>query len=272
MNPALLRAVEQRDRAALADMAKKQVAAGADALDLNLGPVGRKDDLFAWAVDVMQQAVPVPLFASAQILSQPGVIKAHQGTLTVNSITADPATLADSLQQALQYDAEVVVLLVRPGLVPVTAEDRLQIALDVLETAVHVGFPLSRLYLDPIFQPKPAPMTWQLSRGVPDLDSVLETLTLLPQLSSERVRTIIALSGASRYLNADGRASLEHRLLPMLLDAGLDAVILNCHDSRLMEIARAPHATAQLTIGAGNQALPFLPHDWTAADPAGLLW
>jgi cobalamin-dependent methionine synthase I len=221
---------------------------------------------------VIQQAVPMPLFASAQILSQPEAIKSHQGTLTVNSITADPATLADSLQQALQYEADVVVLLVRPGLVPVTAEDRLQIALDVLETAVQVGFSLSRLYLDPLFQPKPAPVTWQLSRGIPDIDPVLETLTLLPHLSSEKVRTLVALSEASRYLNADRRTGLQHRLLPMLLDAGLDAVILNCRDSRLMEIARAPRSTAQSTVGAGNQALPFLLHDWTAADPAGLLW
>jgi cobalamin-dependent methionine synthase I len=116
------------------------------------------------------------------------------------------------------------------------------VATDVLETAVRVGFPLTALYLDPLFHLRPDPVTWQLSRGVPDVDSVLETIKMVPQLTEEKVRTLVALSSASQFLPRAERAGLHHLLLPLLVAAGLDAVILNCHDKKLMEIAGNPQS------------------------------
>ncbi len=240
MNPRFSRAIEHHDSGLLADMARKQVKAGAQALDLNLGPARQSNQQMRWAVETLQAAVDVPLFISAHVLAQPEILNMHHGQATINSVTADPASLAENMAAAGEHGARLVVLLVRPGLTPFTADERLQLAADVLETADRAGFPLEDLYLDPLFHLRPDPMTWQLSRGMPDIDSVLETLELLPQLSEQRVHTLVALSSASQFLPPAERSGQHQRLLPMLTAAGLDAVILNCHDHRLMEIALQP--------------------------------
>ena len=253
MNPVLTRTVEQQDANSLATMAEKQVKAGANALDLNLGPAKKNGKKISWAVETIQNVVNVPLFISSHVLSQPEILDMHQGTATINSVTADPATLAGAMERAKEHGADLVVLLVRPGLTPFSVDERLQLAVEVLETATRVGFPLADLYLDPLFHLRPDPMTWQLSRGLPDIDSVMETITMLPQLAGEQVRTLVALSSASQFLPQSERSGLHQRLLPMLISAGLDAVILNCHDSRLMEIARDPSAEANEIFQPINQ-------------------
>lgn len=240
MNAELVRAVEQQDGKSLAEMAEKQVAAGADGLDLNFGLSKKSGKRFHWAVEAIKDAVDVPLFISSHVLSHSKILDEHRGRVTVNSVTADPTTLATAMEKAREYGADLVVLLVRPGLTPHTVDERLQVATEALETAARVGFPLTDLYLDPLFHLRPDPVTWQLSRGIPDIDSVLETIEMLPQLTEEKVRTLVALSSASQFLPRAERSGLHHRLLPLLVAAGLDAVILNCFDNKLMEIARNP--------------------------------
>ncbi len=242
MNAELTRAIEQQDGESLARMAELQVAAGADGLDMNFGLSKKSGKQFKWAVEVIRDAVDAPLFISSHVLSHSEIMDKNRGRVTVNSVTADPATLAIAMQKAREYGADLVVLLVRPGLTPLTVDERLRVATDVLETATRVGLPLADLYLDPLFHLRSDPVTWQLSRGVPDIDSVLETIKMLPQLTGEKVRTLVALSSASQFLPRAERSSLHHRLLPLLIAAGLDAVILNCHDSKLMDIAGNPQS------------------------------
>ena len=250
MNAELVRAVEQQDGKSLATMAEKQVAAGADGLDLNFGLSKKSGKRFHWAVEIISDAVDVPLFISSHVLSHPKILDEHRGRVTVNSVTADPTTLATAMEKAQEYGAELVVLLVRPGLTPHSVDERLLVATDVLETAARVGFSLTDLYLDPLFHLRPDPVSWQLSRGVPDVDSVLETIEMLPQLTEEKVRTLVALSSASQFLPRAERAGLHHRLLPLLIAAGLDAVILNCHDNKLMKIAGNPQLDMESNLSS----------------------
>ncbi|MEA2116642.1 MAG: dihydropteroate synthase [Thermodesulfobacteriota bacterium] len=250
MNAEFVRAVAQQDGKSLATMAEKQVAAGADELDLNLGLSKKSGKRFQWAVETIRDAVDVPLFISSHVLSHANILEEYRGRLTVNSVTADPTTLATAMEKGQEYGAKMVVLLVRPGLTPHSVDERLQVAADVLETAARVGFSLTDLYLDPLFHLRPDPVSWQLSRGVPDVDSVLETIEMLPQLSEEKVRTLVALSSASQFLPRAERAGLHHLLLPLLVAAGLDAVILNCHDNKLMEIAGNPQSNIESDLSS----------------------
>ncbi len=265
MNPDLIQTLEQQDSRRLELIAEKQVAAGAHALDLNLGPAKKNCGRINWSVQVIQNTVNVPLFISSRVLDQPEILNMHKGTAAINSVTADPATLADTMKLAKEYDAELVVLLVRPGLTPFTVDERLHLAADVLETASRVGFPFTQLYLDPLFHLRPDPMTWQLSRGLPDIGSVLQTIERLPPLAGENVRSLVALSSASQLLPSAERPGLHHRLLPMLAAAGLDAVILNCHDKKLMDIARNPDVSME-------DRPPSMPQLTEDLDTATLPW
>ncbi len=245
LNPLFFRAVEERDRRAVAAMAKRQAEAGADALDLNLGPAKKNSSLLAWVIETVLTAVDLPLFIASQILAIPDLLQAHQGSITINSVTADPATLADVMEKAGEYGAGLVVLLTKLGQSVFSADDRLLLAAEVLETAARTSFPLDRLHLDPLFRPGP--------QGLPHLEPVLETLAALPLLHQEKVNTIAALSSASAFLPAAKRPALHQRLLPLLAEAGLDTVILNCNDRALMEIGRSlPGRAAQLLCQAAT--------------------
>ena len=230
LNPLFFLAVEERDSRAVAAMARRQADAGADALDLNLGPAKKNSSLLAWAIETVRAAVDLPLFVASQILATPDLLQQYQGSITINSVTADPATLAADMERAGKCGAGLVVLLTKPGQSVFSADDRLLLAAEVLETAARTGFSLDRLYLDPLFRPSP--------QGLPDLEPVLETLAALPFLSQEKVNTVAALSSASAFLPAAKRPALHQRLLPLLAEAGLDTVILNCNDRALMEIGR----------------------------------
>lgn len=236
LNPLFFRAIEEKDSRALAAMAKRQTEAGADALDLNLGPAKKNSELLAWAVATVLDAADLPLFAASQIAAQPELLQQHRGKITINSVTADPATLAADMKKAGKHEAGLVVLLTKPGMTACAADDRLLLAAEVLETAECVGFPPNKLWLDPLFRPAP--------QGMSDLEPVLETLAALPLLGQETVRSLAGLSSAAAFLPPAKRSAYQCRLLPLLAEAGLDAIILNCGDRRLMETARSIGAAA----------------------------
>jgi 5-methyltetrahydrofolate corrinoid/iron sulfur protein methyltransferase len=241
LNPVFHRALAARDSRALAAMAVRQAEAGADALDLNLGPAGKDSGLLAWAMETVLAAARLPLFTASQVLARPELLLRHGEKLTVNAVTADPVSLPDNMALARDCGAGLTVLLTRPGLTACSADDRLLLAAEVLEAAEKNSLPLSRLYLDPLFQPGP--------HGLADLEPMLEWLAELPFLSREKARSVAALSSASAFLPAAKRPACHQRLLPLLAEAGLDAVILNCNDRRLMDIARS--------IGDGATPVPL---------------
>ena len=231
LNPLFFQAIEEKDSRALTAMAKRQAEAGADALDLNLGPAKKNSSLLAWAVTTVLDAADLPLFVASQILNQPELLQQHRSKITINSVTADPATLAAYMEKAGKYAADLVVLLTKPGMITCAADDRLLLAAEVLETAGRVGFPPNKLWLDPLFRPNP--------QGRPDVEPVLETLAALPLLGQKSVRILAGLSSAAAFLPPTKRSAYQCRLLPLLAEAGLDAVILNCGDRRLMETVRS---------------------------------
>lgn len=251
LNPVFHQALRERNSRAVAAMAIRQAEAGAEALDLNLGPLGKNSDLLAWVMETALAAARLPLFVASHVVAQPELLRQHGEKLTINAVTADPATLTAVMVQARDCGAGLTVLLTRPGLSVCSADDRLLLAAEVVETAARVAFPVSRLYLDPLFRPG--------GLGMPDLESVLDLVVNLPLLSREKIQSIVAVSSASAFLPAAQRSAYHQRLLPLLAEAGVNAVILNCNDRRLMDIARRTERTARgalLTKEVGVLNLP----------------
>ncbi len=239
LNPAVYRAIESRDQDRLTGMVRKQVQAGAQALDVNLGPGKAMGSLTPWVLAAIRQVTDVPLFLSAQVLSLPQIMASYRDELTINAVTADPEFLPQAMITARQYGVGLVVLLVRPGLVPAGIDGRNQLAMEVLDQAVKNDLPLEQLYLDPVIGCRPDPAAWEVSRGLPEIGPVLEAITLIKELSNDLVSTIVGLGNGSQGLARGSRSALHCRLLPLLAEAGLDAVIMNCLDHELMAAARA---------------------------------
>ncbi len=238
MNHEFLRVMETQDAEGLVRLARRQVEAGAAALDINLGQNKKFGRRTPWLVETIQQAMDVPLLLSNHVLNEPHALEVHQGTATINAVTANPAELLRAMETAKHFQANLVVLLVSSKLTPTDANGRLRLALMVQEIADEVGMPLEQLYLDPVISCRPDPEAWGLSAGLPNIDVLLNSIRLLGELSDHRLRTIAAISNSSICLAAGERSALHCRLLPMLAEAGLDAVIMNCRDKKLMAAAK----------------------------------
>src|SRR5512134_2499138 len=128
-------ALHDRDAAFFQDLAVKQVEAGAQALDLNLGP--RKKDgeeVFPWIVQTVEAVVDVPLsFDSTNILGiEAGLKKITKAQPIINSTSAEPERLEKVPLVAKQYNTRLVALTMGSGSIPVSAEERVNIALEKL--------------------------------------------------------------------------------------------------------------------------------------------
>ena len=238
MNQSFIKVMEERNQDGLLEMATRQVNNGATALDVNLGSSTKFGRLTPWLVDTIQEKLNIPLFLSSHVLRQQRGLEIHQGTATINAVTANLATLGKAMATAKYFSANLVVLLVSDTLVPVDVNGRLQLAGQVIETAQQVGFALANLYLDPVISCRPDPATWSLSGGIPDIDMLLESIRLLGELNAPRLKTMVSLSSGSVGLARGSRSAFHCRLLPLLAEAGLDAVIMNCRDKELTEVAR----------------------------------
>ncbi len=238
LNQSFVRALETRDEEAVAAIARHQVEAGAEALDINLGQVRQFGRLTPWLVETVQEATDVPLLLSSHVLNQQRALEVHRGRATINAVTADPDDLRRAMETAGRFQADLVVLLVSSRLTPSDTDGRLLLAARVLDIAAEAGFPQDRLYLDPVIACRTDPATWTLSAGLPDIDTLVTSIDLLGELAEPGLRTLTGLSNASVCLPKGQRSAFHCRLLPLLAEAGLDAVIMNCRDSKLVEVAK----------------------------------
>ncbi|MHB8810029.1 MAG: pterin-binding domain-containing protein [Desulfobulbaceae bacterium] len=226
-------AITGRNREALLALARQHLACGAQALAVNLGPSRAMAERTEWVTETLCRDLAVPLFLSANGLAFPQLLSRFGRRLTINAVTADPAALRQSLATAKEFGTGLVVLLVSPGLTPSGSADRLALASMVIDQALQVGFPLRQLYLDPLLTLRPDPLAWRISRGLPDLGPVADTIDQLRQLD-DSLRTIVALGNCAPGGESSGHAGHQARVLAVLIEAGLDAVILNGRNQALL--------------------------------------
>ncbi len=237
LNPPFLGAVSSRNSGAIVKMARLQTDAGATALDINIGQSKKLAASTQWLIEIIQKQVDLPLFLSSHILHMVDALQTHKGTPVINAVTANQNDLSFAMEVAKSNKAGLVVLLVSPELTPADVNGRLQLAQQVMDTALKVGLELSRLYLDPVIACRHDPASWEIGGGMPDTDIICESLSMLKEMSPDW-KTILALSNASVCLPPGKRSAMHGRLLPLFSSAGLDAVILNALDMNLMDIAR----------------------------------
>ncbi len=235
-NPLFLQALENKDEEAIVSMAEKQAAAGAGGIDLNLGSSERLGSLTEWLLTILLKKTDLELFISSHILKQTDLLEKYGDSITINAVTANLDELAQTMDAIKELSCGLTVLLVNRDQTPADVEGRLDIAVQVLETAEITGFPPARIYLDPVISCRPDPMTMLLGGGLPDMETVCESIRLIKALNTE-VKSIAGLSNTSVCLESGKRSALHLRFLPLLVEAGLDAVICNCYDRQLVKLA-----------------------------------
>lgn len=153
----LAEALHQGDMPYIADLARAQVAAGADVLDINIGAPGVDEaNLIPQVVRAVMDAVPAPICIDS---ANPRVIRAAleahrqlapQGKPLINSVTGEEGRLAAILPLADEFGAAMIGLLMGDGGIPKTPAERLDVARKIIARAKTHGISPEDILIDPL--------------------------------------------------------------------------------------------------------------------------
>lgn len=227
-------AIKERDGRFFQDLAVRQVEAGANALDLNLGP--RKKDgeeIFPWMVGLMEEVVDVPLcFDSTNLAGiEAGLKKVTKAQPIINSTSAEPERLEKVPLIAKQYNTRLVALTMGKSGIPVAADERVNIALEsLIPRALEIDFPITDLIIDPLVLTVSGCQEY-----CPHLIEAVRTIQFAwdppPPIS-------VGLSNVSNAVPRENRPLINRVYCAMLMGAGLQMMIADPFDAPLKEVIR----------------------------------
>ncbi len=151
-NKKLGAAMQAGDLDAVRKLAERQVAWGADVLDVNVGVPGIDEvNMIEKVVNIVAQAVDVPLCidsGKAEILA--AGLKAAPGKPLVNSVNAEEKQLASILPIVKDRGAAVIGLTIDDNGIPKTPEERCAAADKIIERAAQIGISVEDIVIDPL--------------------------------------------------------------------------------------------------------------------------
>lgn len=234
ISPRVKEALSARDAKFFQELAVKQVEAGAQALDLNLGP--RKKDweeVFPWMVETVEAVTDVPLsFDSTNLLGiEAGLKKVTKAQPIINSTSAEAERLENVPLVAKQYNAKLVALTMGKSGIPVGADERVTIAIEqLIPRMLEIDYPITDLIIDPLVLTVSGCQEY-----CPELIEAIRTLQVVwdppPAIS-------VGLSNVSNAVPRENRPLINRVYCAMLMGAGLQMMIADPLDEEQKEVVR----------------------------------
>jgi 5-methyltetrahydrofolate--homocysteine methyltransferase len=148
----LAQALRDGDFDYVRELALKQVTAGADILDVNVGVPGLDEVLLLpKAIEMVTSAVAVPIcLDSANYKALAAGLAVTPGKPLVNSVNGEEESLNAVLPIVKDHDAAVIGLTMDDDGIPNDVDVRVAIAGKILERAAKVGIPVEDVVIDPL--------------------------------------------------------------------------------------------------------------------------
>ena len=226
-------ALEERDARTLQDLAVRQVEAGAQMVDLNIGPQRREGhEIMPWLVDVLQEVVDVPFsLDTTNVAAIEAGLKRCKHRAIINSTDATEQRMNAMMPLAAEYNAGLIALALDDTGLPPTAEARLELVMaNLLPTAESFGLGAENLYLDPLVL---------TVNGMQD--QAAQTVTAVhyfKEVSDPPPNTTAGISNVSNGVPRDGRPLINEVFMAMMLGAGIGSAIINALESGTMSVIR----------------------------------
>ena len=216
------------------DLAVKQVEAGAEVLDINLGP--RKKDgeeVFPWMVEILEQVVDVSLsFDSTNLAGiEAGLKRITKAQPIINSTSAEPERLEKVPLLAKRYNTRLIALTMGSSGIPVAADERVNIAVEKLIPRMQeIDYPIENLIIDPL--------VLTVSGCQQYCPQLIETVRTL-QFAWDPAPTIsVGLSNVSNQVPHENRSLINRVYCVMLMGVGLQMMIADPFDSKLRKVIK----------------------------------
>ncbi|MEE8360473.1 MAG: dihydropteroate synthase [Candidatus Omnitrophota bacterium] len=220
-------AIKSKDRKTIQDIAKRQVEAGANMLDVNTGPASSDPkEAIKWLVDSIQEVVDVPLAldsTKADVIEEG--LKLVKRKALINSANADDEKLNTLVPMAKKYNTQLIALTMDKKGIPRDRNERSELALKIVSSCMEQGFPIEDLYIDPVVLP--------INVAQPQGIEVLESIKECRLLSDPAPKTVVGLSNISQ--GTKSRSLINRTYLVMAIGFGLSGAIVDPLDKELMD-------------------------------------
>jgi 5-methyltetrahydrofolate--homocysteine methyltransferase len=240
-------ALRERNYDYVRELARKQVAAGADVLDVNVG-LSDADEvrLLPETVRIITEVVEIPVCIDSQSpAALAAALSVTPGKPLVNSTDGQEASLQAVLPVVKDYGAAVVGLTMDEDGIPINAEGRLAIAEKILEKASRMGVPAEDVVVDPLV----------LSVGA-DSNAAVVTLRAIARIR-KTLGVNISLGASNVSFGLPDRHSLNQAFLALAIGAGATCAITD--PTKMTTVVRA----VDLLMGRDRRAMRYLRH-WRA--------
>jgi cobalamin-dependent methionine synthase I len=230
-------AAEKKDAAFIADLASRQIEAGAHWVDVNGGArVGKEKEDMNWLLDVVQDVsgdTPLSLDSNDPTTLQMAYEKARVKPL-INSISLETGRWNGLAPFLKGKDCDILALCMNDKGLPKTLEETLARADTLVNGLNELGFSNEAIYIDPLIQP----ISTDVAKGQVAMNAVRQIMERFPG-----VHTCCGLSNISYGLPQ--RKVVNRYFVGMMIASGLDSAILDPLDEKMMEAV----LTAQMLTG-----------------------
>ena len=243
-------AILAEDKEAIQKVAMDQEAAGADYIDVNAGIfVDEEETYLKWLVNIVQEVVSIPCcIDSPNSKAIEGALEVHKGDqpAMINSISMESDRYEQLMPIIANTNLKVVALCMSNDGMPETMEDRVKIAEALINGLEKNNVARENIHVDPLVQP----ISTNNQFGTEFINSVE---AIVKQFKG--VHTMCGLSNISFGL--PNRPYLNQMFAVMAIARGLDGIIINPLDKRMMANLIAAEALAGRDLYCGNYLKAF---------------
>lgn len=239
-------AIKEHNTAYIKELAIQQIEAGADALDVNVGPesINPLQDM-KWLITTIREVTNAPLAVDTTKpdIMEEGLKLAGEGAF-INSTHADNEKLDIYVPMAKKYNAKLIALTISKSGIPQDTAGKMELVTNIIQKCLEYEYDVSNLYIDPVILP--------VNVAQQNAVSVLEVIQQIKFVSDPPPKTLIGLSNVSQ--GTKYRSLIDRTYIVLALASGLDSVILNPLDRELMNTI----ITAEICLGKNLYCESFL--------------
>jgi len=222
-------AVRDRDAAPIQALASAQAMAGADYLDLNLGPARREpEEVASWLVRTVQEVADLPIsLDTMNPLAMEAGLKLCRKRALLNSASGKSESRESMMPLAIKYNTQIVISVITDRGCPPDVDSRVESIVETVAYANDIGIDNEDIWVDPIVLP--------VSADQKQVSEALEFIRILPDLLPG-VKSVVGLSNVSNGTPANLRGVLNRTYMVMLERNGLYSAIADVLDGELVEL------------------------------------
>jgi len=229
-------AMKEKNPKPIQEMAVAEAGAGADFLDVNIGPARKGGaEMMEWLVGTIHEVVDLPLsLDTTNIEAMEAGLKAHKkgGRPLVNSVSCQADRIDAGLDLVKKYGALMVGLLWGTDGMPRDTNERAALAVDLTFKANEKGIPNEDIFIDPIATP--------VSGEINQVLACTEFMGMVQDLAPG-CKSTVGLSNVSNGAPDNLRPPLNSAYVLMLHKQGLYSAIVDAYDKELMAICKGEH-------------------------------